>query len=104
MARLNLDTKTQTQTQSQQLFSFRPSSQPPRPPPSTKVSVASSAGDSFFHNGWICDVYCNFESWKNDTAIIEEILRNEPNFVIILRPIDFIFVDRGFKTVRGTQL
>jgi hypothetical protein len=55
-------------------------------------------------DGYICDVYCDNEAWKNDEKILRETLENDPYLRNILEPNDMIFLDRGLKITDLIQI
>ena len=44
---------------------------------------------------YICEIYTDFEAFKNDTEILRKILRSDRRLTGIIGKEDFFFLDRG---------
>jgi hypothetical protein len=55
-------------------------------------------------DGYICDVYCDHEAWKNDEKILRQTLASDRCFRKILRENDLIFVDRGKRYFKNPHI
>ena len=71
------------------------------------TTFSAQKGQNLFHpclivtpTGFIVDCFVNFEANKNDAEILREIINKDQRFMNILKPNDFLFLDRyKFKII-----